>query len=648
LRTVRQYFWRGLALALAGAALSHGCGRGEPDAARNLLLITLDTTRADRLGCYGGSAGTPHIDSVAARGVRFDHAYTAAPLTLPAHATILTGTYPTHHRIRYNGTSALHPDALTLAEKLREAGFATGAVIGGYVLHHQFGLDQGFDAYHDGFSGNDRPAGEVTRDAIRFLDESGGRRFFLWVHYFDPHAPYAPPAEFAGRGRYEGEIAYMDSEIGRLLGELDRRGLIENTAIAIVADHGEGLGQHEPEHRIFLYEPTMRVPLLLAVPGRTEPGTVVPDLVATVDLFPTLCEIAGVPPGETPQGRSLLALAGGGDGEEREAYLETHGPRQMFGWSELTGLRRGPWKLIRAPRDELYDVTADPAEELNLASSEPDVVSQLASRLDELVERTSAGGQEATTALSDDTRRRLESLGYISGGGGDAASDVDPKDRKDAIFRHHELIALRKRDPAAALDGYRELANSHPDDLMARRTIGAILIELGRTDEAVPVYEELIERQPEGVIGLRTLAFLYMRQGRHEDALNLADAAVALNDESSLSLLIRSVVLSAMGRHDEALETAERAVEYDPRHDAALLQRGELLLRAGRWDDAARSLEQIDEGDANRYEGLRLLDQALARGGHEERRAAVQDELAQLRAEGRARSRRIDFFGGGY
>jgi arylsulfatase A-like enzyme/Flp pilus assembly protein TadD len=639
-----------LVAAAVTAVVCAACGRDAPPAIENLLLITLDTTRADKLGCYGdATAKTPHIDAVAARGARFDNAYTAVPLTLPAHATILTGTYPTHHRIRYNGTSALHPDAVTLAEKLGPAGFATGAVIGGYVLHHQFGLDQGFDAYLDGFSGNDRPAREVTDDAIRFLDEHPDRRFFLWVHYFDPHAPYQPPAEYAALGRYEGEVAYMDAEIGRLLDELERRGRRETTAIAIVADHGEALGQHEPEHRIFLYEPTMRVPLVLDAPGRTEPGSAVAELVATVDLFPTLCELAGVDPGGNVQGRSLLRTAAGETGGEREAYLETHGPRQMFGWSELVGLRRGPWKYIRAPREELYDVAADPGEMTNLARNEPEVATELSSRLDELVETTSAGGQEAATELTEDARRKLESLGYISGGGGaDDAEAIDPKDRADAIFRHHELAALRKHDAAAALAGYRELASTHPDDLMAQRAIGAILIELGRLDEAVPVFEGLLEHRPDGVVALRTLAFLYMRQGRLEDALNLADTAVSLNEQSSQSLLIRSIVLATMGRHDDALATVERALAHDPEHDAALLQRGELLMRAGRWEEAAATLEAISASDPNRYEGLRLLDHALARAGQDARRTGVQAEIEGLKSAGRARSRRIDFFGGGY
>ncbi|MFQ5791363.1 MAG: sulfatase, partial [Acidobacteriota bacterium] len=358
----------------------------------NVLLITIDTLRADRVGCYGYAAPTtPHIDSMAEEGVVFEKAIAQAPVTLPSHASLLTGTYPPTHGVRDNVTYQLSEASLTLAEVLEKQGYETAAFIGAFPLHRRFGLGQGFSHYDDrvgsqreaaaGFFA-ERRAEAVVDAALEGLGRVKSRPFFYWVHLFDPHVPYDPPSPVRERFRdsYDGEVAYVDSQVGRLLQGLERARLSDETLIVLTSDHGESLGDHgERTHGFFIYDTTMHVPLILRHPSLGRPRRV-DGQVRSVDIMPTVLDLLQVPVPREVQGESLRpALAG--EPFDRPAYTESYVPLVNFHWSPLRGLRYQGWKYIEAPRPELYDLSRDPDEEDNRFEAEPERAASLRRKL---------------------------------------------------------------------------------------------------------------------------------------------------------------------------------------------------------------------------------------------------------------------------
>jgi arylsulfatase A-like enzyme len=653
-----------LGSALAALALCAACADPPKEAPHaslaapstrpyNLLLITLDTTRADRLGCYGYTAGrTPRLDLLARAGARFDRAYTPAVLTLPSHATILTGTYPTFHQLHYNGTFRLGDSAVTLAELCKRAGFATAASVGGYVLHSQFGLNQGFDEYFDRFVASDRRAADVTSDAIGFIDRHAGQRMFLWAHYYDPHFPREPPEEFARQfpnDGYDGEVAYMDSQIGRLLDALDRHGLSDHTLVVVVADHGEGLLEHEPTHGIFLYEPTVRVPLILNAPGRV-PARVIDAVVSTVDILPTVCELLHVPASPDCQGASLTGLMNGRDEASRQIYLESYGPRQMYGWSELLGVRSGSWKYIRAPRAELYDVSHDPGETKNLIDGEAKTARALSADLDRMIARVSKAAPPAGVPLRPEDAEKLAQLGYAQGNLGTARGKtlVDPKDRVEVLYLHRNAAALAPHDRNAAIAAYKAILARYPDEPRALSAVAELLAQAGRIDEAIACYRRVIELRADSVVPQRSLAFLYFQKNDLVNARKAVDAALRIQPVNNQSHMILSLILSASGKSEEALAEIDKSLAIDAHYDAALLQRASLLTAVGRTEEALRTLESIDPSSPNRYaalgDALRLYEAAHRTDAVQR----VQAEMSALKAQGKAGGRRVTLVGGGY
>ncbi|MEM9174822.1 MAG: sulfatase-like hydrolase/transferase [Myxococcota bacterium] len=406
----------------------------------NVVVVTLDTTRADRLGSYGADVETPALDAIAARGARFTHAISSAPVTLPSHASLFTGLDPHRHGARENGTYVLADAQLTLAEILRSQGWRTGAFIGGFPLSERFGLGQGFDHYDDALAEDnaappradswqgiprpylDRPAGPVVRRAIRWMHANAETSFFAWIHLFDAHKVYAPPEPFRTRYRdrlYEGEIAYMDFALGELFRALSDWGLEDETIVVIGADHGESLGEHGIHgHGRQLYAPSLHVPLIAAFPGRIEEGTVVEDVVRNVDVMPTLLELLelAVPPGL--DGASLVAaIEGADDRDATDAYAETLVDALRFDGAERYALQRGTWKLLRevapdgAIRERLFDLSADPAELTDRALRAPEAMADLVDALDERIARAERDAGPA--ALDPATEAALRALGYL-------------------------------------------------------------------------------------------------------------------------------------------------------------------------------------------------------------------------------------------
>jgi arylsulfatase A-like enzyme len=432
----------------------------QPPAPLGVVIITLDTTRADHLPVYGFTdAAMPHLERLAREGVVFDQAISVAPLTLPAHCSLFTGLFPPAHGVRDNADRPLSSQHTTLAETLRAQGFRTGAFVGSVVLDADRGLAQGFDEYSgvdaDGASERapgpprQRRADEVVTDALRWIDGIDGSRFFVWAHLYDPHRPYDPPEPFRSRytDPYVGEIAFADAQIGRLLQALDRRKLLERTIVVVAADHGESLGDHgERDHGIFVYESVLRVPLIVRAPN-VSPRRIA-DVVRLVDVMPTVLDLLRVP--QLPvDGTSLVGMLHGKRRHvELDAYSESQYPMR-FGWSPLRALRADRYKLIDAPRPELYDLERDPFERRNIYDERRDLARALAQRL------TTFEGQISPSPRDDGTdtvpraelRQRLKSLGYIGSGALRAPSELhDLPDAKDCM----DVVSSKPSPPSCA------------------------------------------------------------------------------------------------------------------------------------------------------------------------------------------------------
>ena len=432
----------------------------------NVLLITLDTLRADHLSCYGSKkVSTPNIDALAARGVRFAQAVAQVPLTTPSHASILTGAYPQIHKLRDNGGFVLDGSIPTLATITKEARFDTAAFVGAAVLNRHFGLHRGFDHYGDNLNEKrdakllpgvvaELRGDAVTRRALDWLDQRAkpgqspapARNFFLWTHYYDPHFPYDPPEPFGSRfqkDKYSGEIAYVDLQVGELLKGLAARGLAEHTLVVLMADHGESLGDHgEFTHGVFLYDSTMHIPLIAAGPG-VPAAKVIAQQVRSIDVMPTIVEYLGLSPGSQAQGTSLLpAVLEGKSPVSSFAYMETLYPKTAHGWAELRAVRTDEWKYVAAPKPELYHLPEDPSEAHSVQESQTAQAAKLEKHVWEVAGPRESLGKLARTPVNDDTMRQLQSLGYASAGARrDLRIDMSGPDPKD---RAHVLAVLER------------------------------------------------------------------------------------------------------------------------------------------------------------------------------------------------------------
>ena len=441
---------RSVGMALWAMLLPIACARSVPPsaAAKHLVLVTIDTLRADRLTGYGSRAGlTPHLDAIAAQGVLCRDVSVQAPLTRPSHVTLLTGRYPAEHGIRDNVAPALGAEVTTLAERLKGQGFLTAGFVSSIVLARQSGLARGFDTFSDRFeAGADdarflntiqRRGDGPTGEAIAWLEAHPAGRTFVWLHLYDPHDPYEPPEPYATRYAdrpYDGEVAFADDLVGRLDGALDRLGRRAETLLVVTSDHGEGLGDHgEAVHGFFVYESTLAVPLLARGPGLPA-GTQLATTVRSVDLLPTALDLLGAPfaAGAAVSGRSLAAAFRGGPAPADEAtYAESLTPLLHFGWSDLRAFREGRFKYIAAPRPELYDLKTDPGELRNLVSESPAKAEALRGALAQRlsVERKAATAPAAAAAIPPELLEQLGALGYVGGGSGEPATRPGPTRR---------------------------------------------------------------------------------------------------------------------------------------------------------------------------------------------------------------------------
>jgi choline-sulfatase len=442
--TDRSRFQRAAPLVLAAVTLSVACSgappRTAPSVAQNVLIVTIDTLRADHVGIYGASnVDTPNIDRLAHEGAWAVQADAQVPLTRPSHISLFSGLYPSEHGVRDNVSPTMRNDVPLLAPIFQRQGFATAAFIGSSVLDRQSGLARGFDTYSDRFAGNaDQRTGDaVAAEAITWLKSPPKPNFFAWVHLYDPHAPYTPPEPYATRyaGRlYDGEVAWCDALVGRIIGALTEAGRLDNTLVVVTSDHGEALGDHgEDVHGYFIYEATLRVPLVFRGPG-IKPGTRLSAVARTIDLFPTILDLAGLDSRSySSSGRSLLAGLRGDPMQDEPSFAESLVPLLHYGWSDLRAVRDGRWKYILAPRPELYDLDADPRELRNVVDQQPARARAMRTGLEAQLreEKSTSQHNQQASGISPDLLERLGALGYVSpGGSADRKSTgADPKDR---------------------------------------------------------------------------------------------------------------------------------------------------------------------------------------------------------------------------
>jgi choline-sulfatase len=519
-----------LPAALAAAAcVAVGCARASPPpAARpsSVLLVTIDTLRADRLGCYGDrEARTPALDALAREGVLFEAAFTHVPITLPAHATLFTGLLPPAHGVRGNGAFALPPGPPTLAEALKARGLRTGAFVGGFPLARRFGLARGFDHYDDAMSRApgvhyefaERPAAAVVQSALAWLAGQAGD-VFLWVHVFDPHAPYDPPPAHRGPDPYRGEIAAVDESLRNLLQAWDRRP--GGSVVAVTADHGEAFGEHgEESHSLFVYDTTLRVPLILKAPGLPAGGRVT-AAAGLVDVPATILDLVGAP--AALPGASLRPLAESPGAAGRAVYAETLAPRLDFGWSDLRSWREGGFKYIRAPRPELYELSSDPAESRDLSSARPEVMA----RMEAALARAVAEDTESRRQPDPESAERLRALGYVQGPEG-RGSGADPKDRTE-VARRIARAAGFFTDHLAAVRAYREIADLDPENPLVNFRLADALLRAGQAREAVRHFQKVVASGPRSADPYVGLATAQAEQGRLEEARRTLERALVV------------------------------------------------------------------------------------------------------------------------
>lgn len=559
------------AVVVAWWALAH---RGRPQSrGANVLLVSVDTLRADRLGVYGyGPAETPRLDALAGEGIVFEQVVSPMPLTLPAHTSLMTALDTSEHGVRDNGAFEIAAGATTLAEELHTAGYDTGAFVGAFVLHSRWGLDRGFTRYDDSFEYErpgaipgqvERRAADVVDAALRWLQEPRKDPFFAWVHLYDPHSPYSAPEpwgeRFADRP-YDGEIAYTDQQIGRLLDVIETAGL-GDTITVVTADHGEGLGEHgEPGHGMFLYDTTLLVPLILQLPDGELGGHRVPEQVRLIDVAPTVLELVDVDVPTAFSGRSLVDFLVGRP-DSRTAYAETFYPRWHFGWQQLHALRKDGFKYILAPRPELYDVDADPDESHNLAADEADFAASLRNEVEAVQAAAVVAGPGE---LGAEAAEGLRALGYI----GSAPADLpegplpDPKD-KIGLFR--------------------------------RTSDAQGLLVSGRFAEAETMLEEVVAEDPRIVSAHLTLGNARFRQGDFDGAAEAFEATLELAPDHELALLNLGLAHRRLGERKTARADFEVLLSLDPRNASAHFQLGEMALEEGDPAAASERFEKAQE-----------------------------------------------------
>lgn len=609
---------------------------GEIKHAPNVVVITIDTLRADHLGCYGYTKiRTPNIDAFAADNARFERAYTPVPVTLPAHTAIFTGTYPTLSGMHDFSGNKLNPKQPTLATVLRQQGYATGAVIGSAVLDSRFGLNQGFDFYYDHFDFNrmqesnleamERPGNVVTDIALDWLGKNAESKFFLWVHLYDPHYPYQPPPPYSEQYRdrlYDGEIAFADAQFGRVIAFLKAKGLYDNTLIVLTGDHGESLGEHgEKTHGFFIYNATLRVPVIIHLPGAAAAKTV-SELASLTDLMPTVLQELKIEVPAQVQGRSLLPLLTGKKEDSISVYAETFLPRLHFNWSELRSVETEKYQFIEAPKPELYDLAADPGETRNLYTDKKAVGGELQARLRALVRQYSADQELAEkTGLDPALMERLKSLGYAGFSGGTSPTTTDnsrpdPKDRIQVYELISDAIAESQHgEYQSSTEKLTATLKTELNSVPVHYLLGLNYYRLREYPKAIAELQQVLELSPGYELATFQLGLAYARNGDFDQAIQMLKRALELDGTNfSAAYNLGAAYLKKQMIPEAAAAFRQSATIY-PEYAAAHRAWGELLLYQGQTEEALAELRRATELDPHDPGAHGALAKALAAKG---------------------------------
>jgi arylsulfatase A-like enzyme/tetratricopeptide (TPR) repeat protein len=632
-------------LLLGVAVTAFGCARAKPEAAAQppVIIISIDTLRSDHLPAYGyRGVRTPAIDAFARESLVFEHAYSHCPLTLPSHATILTGLLPAETGIRDNAGFRLDPKRATLAEVLGRNGYATGAAVSAYVLRADTGINRGFDFFDDhiiqradqSLGGIQRSGVETESVAEKWLGDRGAQPFFFMLHLYEPHAPYDAPEPFRSQFKpYDAEIAAADAIVGRFLEALKARGLYDRALIVLLSDHGEGLGDHgEDEHGIFLYREAIQVPLMVKLPGSTH-GARVSETVGLRDVMPAILDELHIalPPGL--EQRSIFR-----DVKPHTVYSETFYPRFHFGWSDLHSLTDGAKHYIQAPRPELYDVKADPGETANLVESDRRTFAAMKSAIAPMI--TAAA---APAAIAPEEAAKLAALGYIGSSAAAGANEslADPKDKRETFRELRGAFSLfRAGKNADALEAFRKILRENPRMTDVWDVTAKTYWRMGRQSEAIDAAKEGLKTNPQSSVLAMTVAEFALQSGRFDEARQHAELALPLDAARANDLLAR--IALARGDVAAAERSARLATAGGGDRAAAYVTLARVLKKAGRDSEALAAADEaarvVASGNTPPFAGLSFLrGDLLARlGRNEEAAAAFRQEIALAPADARA------------
>jgi arylsulfatase A-like enzyme/Tfp pilus assembly protein PilF len=634
----------------------------------NVLLVTIDTLRADRVGAFGGPSGlTPNLDRLAAEGLRLTRTYSSAPLTLPSHTSIMTAVSPPVHGVRANGLFRLGNGLPTLAAVLKSRGYRTGAFVGAFVLDARFGLNRGFDVYDDRYGekhagddteGAERTAPEVIRPAEQWILQASPlshQPFFAWVHLYDPHEPYRAPEPYASQhAPYDAEVAYTDASVGQLLTDVGAGHLLDQTLVVVAADHGESLGEHgERTHGVFAYDVTLRVPWIVWAGPRFAPQAF-DRPIRLIDLAPTVLDLLGVPPPESFEGRSVVARMNGGTSDV-PAYFEAMDANLTRNWAPLTGIVSGGYKLIDLPQPELYNLDADPSETTNLFRREGERARTLEAVLHDQTSRLASQASSAgQVALNAESRQRLQALGYVASSAAPGARVYTDADDPKALIGpandlNRALADFKAGARAEAAEAVRRIIREHPSfstpygvlasmqrdagDLPAaiatleevvRRGIAdqsvmvvlaGYLQESGALDKAAGILEAIIASHPDYVDAYNSLGVVYSRQGRHAQARAAFEKVLDIDPTSATAHENIGVDSVATGDLATAAGELQKALELDPRLAGAHNVLAAVYLRQNRRDDAVAEWRRALALDPRMYDALYNLGTVLYSSG---------------------------------
>lgn len=625
---------------------------------RNVILIGVDTLRADRLECYGYAAiKTPNINRLASDGVLFRNAIAQVPLTLPSFCSIMTGAYPMFHGVRDFSYGFLREESVTLAEVLKAQGYATGAVLGAFVLDARFGLNQGFDFYDGDFNSmvtsgvrrvtKERRGDRVVRAALEWLRANQEKKCFLWIHPYDPHHPYDPPEPFRSQyaaNPYEGEIAFVDSLVGEILDFLESSGLYDDSLIIFTSDHGESLGEHqEPQHGFFVYDSVLRVPLIIKAPGSTPRGRTIDTQVQTIDIMPTILQYLSVRKPQEVQGIGLRSLIEGKTSNLSRPYAhaESYYALSSFGWSPLRSLRTNKYKYIQAPQPELYDLEKDPLELKNLHSRHKALANRFSTDLRRFEQRYSTTGPaRQQTELDREVTERLRSLGYVAyatgipaGAGANYDGLADPKGKVELFNLYMKYIEaednpevegqrpaiellerLVESDPNVsiavnaltnryllanrhqeALDLNQRILNGNPKSATAAFNLGRVYRMLKRTDEAIAAYRQALDLDPHKAATHHNLGIAYIEKDQYSQAIERLKEAIRLQPKQADSYLNLGLAYLLNRNQEEAITNFQQAIRIKPANAQAHEYLGRIYLQIGRTAEGQEELRLADE-----------------------------------------------------